>query len=201
MQLVAATAVFLGGKMAENARRLLDVVGHYYALKNKTPNLPPEKSKGACVPACLHACMRARLAGAIDRCAPGLLSRVRINCLTALPTSTKPPQTQHPPPPHTHLPKVVQDLKEEVLAYERLMLHVLGFNLYMDLPDYVGTMKKVKGPWVPSTYPYCLHFTYLAFPIFSSSLFYTFVSVYSLTCPSVPYCVTSAPSTRQPIHA
>ena len=43
---MAATAVFLGGKMAENARRLLDVVGHYYALKNKTPNLPPEKSKG-----------------------------------------------------------------------------------------------------------------------------------------------------------
>ncbi len=55
-QLVAATAVFLGGKMAENARRLLDVVGHYYALKNKTPNLPPEKSKGACVFVCLFVC-------------------------------------------------------------------------------------------------------------------------------------------------
>jgi hypothetical protein len=42
---------------------------------------------------------------------------------------------------------VVQDLKEEVLAYERLLLHVMGFNLYMDLPDYVGTMKQVKGAW------------------------------------------------------
>lgn len=40
---------------------------------------------------------------------------------------------------------MVQDLKEEVLAYERLMLHVMGFNLYMDQPDYAGTMKKVKG--------------------------------------------------------
>ena len=46
------------------------------------------------------------------------------------------------------LPTVVQDLKEEVLAYERLLLHVIGFNLYMDLPDYVGTMKQVKGAYV-----------------------------------------------------
>ncbi|GAB5034789.1 Hypothetical protein NocV09_02100940 [Nannochloropsis oceanica] len=72
--LVGATAVFLGGKMAENARRLLDVVGHYHALRHKTPNLPPEKSK------------------------------------------------------------LVQDLKEEVLAHERLMLHVIGFNLYIEIP-------------------------------------------------------------------
>ena len=56
-QLVAAAAVFLGGKMAENARRLLDVVGHYYALKNKTPNLPPEKSKGRWARHCFFLCV------------------------------------------------------------------------------------------------------------------------------------------------
>ena len=43
--MVAATAVFLGGKMAENARRMLDVVGQYYALRNKSDSLPPERSK------------------------------------------------------------------------------------------------------------------------------------------------------------
>lgn len=40
---------------------------------------------------------------------------------------------------------MVQDLKEEVLAYERLMLHVMGFNLYMDLPEYPSLIKKIKG--------------------------------------------------------
>ena len=44
---------------------------------------------------------------------------------------------------------MVQDLKEEVLAYERLMLHVMGFNLYMDLPDYPSMIKKIKGGGVP----------------------------------------------------
>ena len=84
--LVAATAVFLGGKMAENARRLLDVVGFYYSLRNKTPR-PPEKSK------------------------------------------------------------LVQDLKEEVLAYERLMLHVIGFDLYIEIPraKFGELGGKVKG--------------------------------------------------------
>lgn len=38
--------MFLGGKMAENVKRLGDVVCWFYALRNKTPNLPPEKSKG-----------------------------------------------------------------------------------------------------------------------------------------------------------
>lgn len=88
--LVGATAVFLGGKMAENARRLLDVVGHYHALRHKTPNLPPEKSK------------------------------------------------------------LVQDLKEEVLAHERLMLHVIGFNLYIEIPraKFGELGGKVKGTCV-----------------------------------------------------
>lgn len=85
--LVSATAVFLGGKMAENARRLLDVVGHYHALRHKSANLPPEKSK------------------------------------------------------------LVQDLKEEVLAHERLMLHVIGFNLCIEIPraKFGELGGKVKG--------------------------------------------------------
>lgn len=85
--LVGATAVFLGGKMAENARRLLDVVGYYYALRHKAPNLPPEKSK------------------------------------------------------------LVQDLKDELLAHERLMLHVIGFNLYFEIPraKFGELGGKVKG--------------------------------------------------------
>lgn len=45
------------------------------------------------------------------------------------------------------IPQVVQDLKEEVLAYERLMLHVLGFNLNIDTPGakFWDLMTKVKG--------------------------------------------------------
>ena len=46
-KLIGATAVFLGGKIAENPRRLLDVVGHYHALRRKTKDLPPEKSQVA----------------------------------------------------------------------------------------------------------------------------------------------------------
>ena len=48
---------------------------------------------------------------------------------------------------------MVQDLKEEVLAYERLMLHVFGFNLYVDLPDFPSALKKVQGPSRPPATP------------------------------------------------
>lgn len=53
--------------------------------------------------------------------------------------------TIHPPTcTPTPTTTVVQELKEEVLAYERLMLHVMGFNLYMDPPDYAGVLMRVK---------------------------------------------------------